>query len=187
MGNYTEVKGEEWGASCEPADREKTFKLIVTDFCAMRDGKEWDDGVPSAGYQLTEAGSGGEAGNSESFWMKYPMPFLTHWCAAREAQKEAAEAAEEDAWESADDEVAATYRPAKKKPRVFKYLKLHEETEVQSGGHGKRKRVYKCTVTDSITGQTCGAKCTAVDTDTGNLIKHFRRRAENKRRESGRI
>ena len=56
VGNYIEVKGEEWGAPCEPADREKTFKLIVTDFCAMRDGKEWDDGVLSAGYQLTEAG-----------------------------------------------------------------------------------------------------------------------------------
>ena len=62
VGNYIEMKGKDWGESCEPADAEKTFKLIVTDFSAMR--TEWDDGIPSAGFQLTEAGTSGEAGNS---------------------------------------------------------------------------------------------------------------------------
>ena len=147
VGNYIEMKGKDWGESCEPADAEKTFKLTVTDFSAMR--TEWDDGIPSAGFQLTEAGTSGEASNSDPFWMKYPMPFLKHWWPAMDAQKETADAA---ASEESDAPEPVTEEPAKKKPRIYKYLKFQEESEVLGHQHGDVKRVYKCKISDAVTG-----------------------------------
>ena len=68
VGKHIGVPGEHWGSACPPADKNKIFQCIITDYTVLHQHsplERWP------AMKLSEMGTDGQGGNSEAFWMRY--------------------------------------------------------------------------------------------------------------------
>ena len=79
VGKTMDVPGNHWGANCPNGQRDKIFKCIIIEYDAHHTFR--GNTGPGQGFKLHETGVDGTGGNSEDFWMQYPVPFLEHYYA----------------------------------------------------------------------------------------------------------
>ena len=180
-GKEITLLGEMWGESCAAGDRSKRYRCVINKFDGLRPANTWEDNIPSAGFELVEMGEDGHSGNSESFWVKYPEPFMKYWQASKDVEDadKLADVSDgedmDDDWEVDEDGETGQKDP----PRVMKYFSRPLETiECAEQEYGKSKRKRRCTIIDEATGKQCTSTVNFVDKDTGAGIKHIRNKAK---------
>ena len=175
VGKNVGVPGEHWGESCPAADRGKTFQCTITDYTLVHTHsptEKWP------AMKLVEMGIDGHGGHSESFWMRYPYPFLKFWYASYPLQQpqttEVAQPTNDGDVEQEQEKEAEESLSA-----VYKFLApLRSEKR-----RGRQVNVFTCTVLKrmpSVNGEVrvnCGAQCTLFGKTTGPFFKHVRRAA----------
>lgn len=180
IGKEVLVPGSHWGDSCTNArDKNRKFVCVVMDFCLTHRFEQNE--TPCTAFKLHEMGVDGTGGNSEPFWMKYPMPFLTFYYETfpdelqqrRTAVPPAQQGAQEDRAEGAEAEVVVEAPHSNKTDEdrtstiIYSYLKF---VTTKSQG-GKSVACFTCTV------GKCGASVTIHNKSTGPFFKHVRRKA----------
>ena len=175
IGRNFGIPGEHWGTSCPPADRSKLFQCTVIDYTLLHvhsPTERWP------AMKLVEMGLDGQGGNSESFWMRYPYPFLKFWYGTYPVQDPQTSAVAQPTVETGDvDEEAAE---TKDTSAVYRYL-----TPLRSEKRkGRQGNIFTCTVmkqVQTVSGemqQACGAQCTLFGKTTGPFFKQVRRAAK---------
>jgi hypothetical protein len=182
IGKTVGVVGSHWGSACPPSDKNKTFQCTVLDHSlAHRDERDDDDDddtpqqPPYQAFQLQEMGVDGTGGNSDPFWMKYPLPFLTFWYQTypddlKQPQQTVHTNADGGTDADAPDAAAAEGNMFDSSSGIYKYLRYVDTTKA----NGRVKSHFTCTI-----GGGCGGSVTIFGKSTGPFFKHCRRKAKN--------
>lgn len=168
VGKEIGVIGSHWGSSCPPGDRNKIFKCIVSDFSIAHRMDE--DSPPTKAFQLSEMGVDGGGGNSVTFWMVYPMPFLTfYYDTYPEEKAPPAQTVHTPAGDGAPAEQQAAGVAAK--PPSENSIYDHLTLVSTSRSNSRTKSKFTCRI------GKCGGSVTIFSKSTGPFFKHCRRKA----------
>lgn len=201
VGKCLDVPGTAWGSACPAGDDKKIFKCTIVDIRLMR---KFDEGKKeesiSDGIQLTEMGVDGTGGNSVNFWMKYPLPFLSHFYKSHPSRlpqgygagtgpradaEGGAAAAAPVAGTDADDDSGAV-PDEKHNEKVYTHLQLLRAFKVNDKNSKQHNRIcskFTCTIVRDSNGMsrhglTCKSPVTVWGKSSGPFFKHCRRFAK---------
>ena len=170
VGKELKVPGHFWGESCAPGDKDKVFRCVVMDFqLAHRMTK---DASPGAAFVLHEMGEDGAGGNSDDFWVQYPMPFLTVYYdtypdekapqqVVHPAQPTEGNDATTVAGEAENTDCALTPRSS-----IYQHMDFLSSEKRRSGHTASR---FTCRIAQ------CGGSITIFGKSSGPFFKHLRR------------